>query len=107
MASIPKLRNLELHLVTQSGEQGVLVQDPLRLANSSVFLPMALAPLLELCDGTRDEGALRASLAVRAGVQIGPSTLEQVLAQLDEALLLDNDHFTQAYASALRAFRAA
>jgi AmmeMemoRadiSam system protein B len=107
MASIPKLRNLELHLVTQSGQQGVLVQDPLRLANRSVFLPMALAPLLGLCDGTRDEGALRASLAVRAGVQIGPSTLEQVLSQLDEALLLDNDRFTQAYASALHEFRTA
>jgi AmmeMemoRadiSam system protein B len=107
MASTPKLRRLELHLVTQSGQQGVLVHDPLHLAERSVFLPMALAPLLELCDGTRDEGALRASLAVRAGVQIGPSTLEQVLAQLDEALLLDNDRFTKAYASALREFRTA
>jgi hypothetical protein len=107
MASIPKLRQLELHVVTQSGQQGVLAQDPLRLANRSVFLPMALAPLLELCDGTRDEGALRASLAVRAGVQIGPSTLEQVLAQLDEALLLDNERFADAYASALREFRTA
>jgi AmmeMemoRadiSam system protein B len=107
MASIPKLRNLELHLVTQSGQQGILVQDPLRLANRSVFLPMSLAPLLELCDGTRDDGALRASLAVRAGVQIGPSMLEKVLAQLDEALLLDNERFSQAYAIALREFRTA
>lgn len=107
MASIPKLRNLELHVVTHSGQQGVLAQDPLRLANRSVFLPMGLAPLLELCDGTRDEGALRASLAVRAGVQIGPSTLEQLLAQMDEALLFDNDRFALAYARALREFRTA
>jgi AmmeMemoRadiSam system protein B len=107
MASTPKLRRLELHLVTQSGQQGVLVQDPLRLANRSVFLPVALAPLLELCDGTRDEAALRASLAVRAGVQIGPSTLEQLIAQMDEALLLDNDRFAHAYATALREFRTA
>jgi AmmeMemoRadiSam system protein B len=107
MALFPKLRNLEFHFVTQAGQQGILVQDPLRLADRAVFVPMPLAPLLELCDGTRDEGALRASLAVRFGVQIGPSTLGQLLGQLDAALLLDNDRFTQAYARALREFRTA
>jgi len=107
MTPKPKLRQLELHLVSEPGKQGVLVRDPLRLADRSVYLSMALAPLLELCDGTRNEAELRASLAVRAGVQIGPTTLEQVLTQLDEALLLDNDRFAQAQASALREFRTA
>jgi AmmeMemoRadiSam system protein B len=60
-----------------------------------------------LCDGTRDPSALRASLAVRAGVQIGPTVLEQVLAQLDEALLLDNERFAERYDDALRGFRTA
>jgi AmmeMemoRadiSam system protein B len=107
MTPKPKLRQLELHLVSEPGKQGVLLRDPLRLADASVYLSMALAPLLELCDGTRSEAELRASLAVRAGVQIAPSTLEQVLAQLDEALLLDNDRFAEAQASALREFRTA
>jgi AmmeMemoRadiSam system protein B len=103
----PKLRPLELHLVREPGKQGVLVRDPLRLADRSVYLSMALAPLLELCDGTRSEAELRASLAVRAGVQIAPTTLEQVLTQLDEALLLENDRFAEAQANALRDFRTA
>jgi len=105
MELTPKLRDVEAHFVNQPGQQGVLLSDPLRLVDQAVLLPMALAPLLELCDGTRDEAALRASLAVRAGVQIGPSTLEQVLEQMDEALLLDNQHFAEAYASALNDFR--
>jgi AmmeMemoRadiSam system protein B len=103
----PKLRGIEVHLVDQAGQQGILLQDPLRLAARAVVLPVNLAPLLELCDGTRDESALRASLAVRAGVQIGPTTLGQVLEQLDEALLLDNDRFSEAYSAALQEFRTA
>ncbi|HJX37715.1 MAG TPA: AmmeMemoRadiSam system protein B [Anaerolineae bacterium] len=103
----PKVRDVEAHVVTQTGQQGILLRDPLRLADRALFLPMALAPLLELCDGTRDESALRASLAVRAGVQIGPAMLQQVLEQLDEALLLDNDRFSEAYWAALREYRTA
>jgi len=103
----PKLRNLEMHVVNQENQQGILLRDPLRLSDRALFLSVALAPLLELCDGTRDEAALRASLAVRAGVQIGASTLEQVLGQLDEALLLDNDRYEEAYSRALSEFRTA
>lgn len=62
---------------------------------------------MELCDGTRDEAGLRASLAVRAGIQLGPTTLERILTQLDEALLLDNERFAEAHAAALRDFRTA
>jgi AmmeMemoRadiSam system protein B len=103
----PKLRDLEVNLVNQSGQQGILLRDPLLLSGQAIFLPMALAPLLELCDGTRDAEGLRASLAVRAGVQIGVATLEQVIGQLDEALLLENDRFAQAYTHALSDFRTA
>jgi AmmeMemoRadiSam system protein B len=101
----PKLREVEIHLMQQAGQQGVLLRDPLRLSGQAVFLPLSLAPLLELCDGTRDEAGLRASLAVRAGIQLGSTTLERILAQLDEALLLDNERFAEAYNTALRDFR--
>jgi AmmeMemoRadiSam system protein B len=107
MSPRPKLRDLEVHVVDQSGQRGVLLRDPLGVSEQAIFLPMKLAPLLQLCDGSRDEAGLRASLAVRAGVQIGPTTLQQVLVQLDEALLLDNDRFAEAYDAALRRFRTA
>jgi AmmeMemoRadiSam system protein B len=107
MSFRPKLRDLEVHVVDQSGQRGVLLRDPLGLSERAIFLPTRLAPLLQLCDGTRDEAGLRASLAVRAGVEIGPTTLEQVLTQMDEALLLDNDRFAEAYEAALADFRTA
>jgi AmmeMemoRadiSam system protein B len=96
-----------VNIVQQGAQQGVLLRDPLRLSGQSIFLPLSLAPLLELCDGTRDEAGLRAALAVRAGIQLGPTTLERMLEQLDQALLLDNERFAEAYANALQDFRTA
>jgi hypothetical protein len=103
----PKLRAVEAHLVRQGGQPAILLRDPLRLSDQAVFLRPQLGLLLELCDGTRDESELRAALAVRAGIRLTPTALEQILAQLDDALLLDNDRFAQAYAAALQEFRAA
>ncbi len=103
----PRLREVEVRFVQQAGQQGVLLTDPLRLSGQAVFLPLSLAPLLGFCDGTRDEAGVRASLAVRAGVQIGATTLESILAQMDDALLLDNERFAEAYAAALQEFRTA
>ncbi len=94
-------------MVQQGGQQGILLRDPLRLSDQAIFVPLSLAPLLELCDGTRDEAGLRASLMVRAGVQLASTTLERILAQLDEALLLDNERFAEARAKALQDFRTA
>jgi AmmeMemoRadiSam system protein B len=103
----PKLREVQMHLMQQSGQQGVLLRDPLRLSDQAVFIPLSLAPLLELCDGTRDEAGIRASLAVRAGIQLGSTTLGRILARLDEALLLDNERFAETYDTTLRDFRRA
>jgi len=97
----PKLRAVDAHPVVQGGRPAILLRDPLQLADKTVVIPQQLAPLLALCDGTRDSNALRAALAVRFGLRIGPGVLEQLLAALDEALLLDNDRFAQARERAL------
>jgi AmmeMemoRadiSam system protein B len=103
----PKLRAIEAHLVQHGGQPAILLRDPLRLSDQAVLLRPQLALLLELCDGTRDESELRAALAVRAGLRLTPTALEQILAQLDNALLLDNERFAQAYTATLQEFRAA
>jgi AmmeMemoRadiSam system protein B len=84
-----------------------LLRDPLALAGRSVLIPQQLAPLLALCDGTRDLSALRASLAVRYGLRVGPGELERLVAALDEALLLENERSAQAMARALDDYRQA
>jgi len=85
----------------------LLLQDPLQLAERAVFIPQAIAPLLFFCDGTRNLNELRASLMVRAGIRLSLEDLEYILAQLDEALLLDNERSAAAFQVATEAYRAA
>jgi AmmeMemoRadiSam system protein B len=103
----PKLRPVEMRWVRQAGRPLLMLRDALGLNSQPLFVPQALAPLLELCDGSRDIGGLRASLEVRAGIRLMPSAVEHFLAQLDEALLLDNERSAQARRAALEEFRGA
>jgi AmmeMemoRadiSam system protein B len=103
----PKLRLFQPQMVKYQGQPLIWLRDPFSLSERHVVLPPPLAPLLELCDGTRDEGGLRAAMEVRANVRLTPSFLQQLLEQWDEALLLDNERFAQAYAARLQAFRQA
>ena len=104
---LPRLRAVATHPVVQAGQPSILLRDPLRLANKTVVIPQQLAPLLALCDGTRDPNGIRASLAVRFGLRIAPHTIERLLAALDDSLLLDNDRFAQARERALMEYRQA
>jgi len=92
----------------QGGQTRILLHDPLQLTDKTLLVPEPLAPVLVLCDGTReDASALSASLAVRYGLRISPGVVEQLLTALDEALLLDNATFAQARDRALAEYRQA
>ena len=102
---LPKLRPVDVRPFVQGGRTALLLRDPLRLSEKTVVIPQGLAPLLALCDGTRDNSALRASLGVRFGVRIVPDVLDRLLDAFDEALLLDNERFAQARERALADYR--
>jgi AmmeMemoRadiSam system protein B len=89
----------------RDGRLYLLLRDPLQLTDQVVTIPQALGPLLALCDGTRDSDALRAALGVRFGLRVGPDVMDGLLLALDEALLLDNEHFAQVQAQALVEYR--
>lgn len=103
----PKLRAIDPRPIAPGGRPSILLRDPLQLTTRNMVIPQQLAPLLALCDGTRDIGGLRASLAVRFGLRVGTDVLERLVAALDEALLLDNDRFAQALERALAEYRQA
>lgn len=103
----PKLRPIRPEVATMNGQQVIVLRDPLGLSDRTVAVPQALGLLLTLCDGTRDESALRAALQVRAGIFLSPDRLAEILKRLDEALLLDNDTYREARARALDDFRRA
>lgn len=103
----PKLRPIRAQPVIHYGQRAIALQDPLQISTQVVILPQRLAPLLALCDGTRDLDMLRASLAVRGGVYLTPHEVEQIIRQLDDALLLDNERFAEAQQRILEEYRSA
>ncbi|MDO8472907.1 MAG: MEMO1 family protein, partial [Dehalococcoidia bacterium] len=104
----PKLRQpIEMHPATRGDQQGVLLRDPLALTNLTLFVPQPLAPFLTLCDGTRDIPALRTALMLRTGVYVGDNAVQELLAKLDEVLMLENERFLTARSRVRDEFRAA
>ncbi len=103
----PKLRPVRTQPVIHYGKPALALQDPLQLSDQVVIIPQRLASLLPLCDGTRDINMLRASLAVRSGIQLTNSEVERLVQRLDEALLLENERYIQARERALAEYRSA
>lgn len=104
---VPRLRPLEMDWVEHDGQRLLRLRDPLRITDNVALLPQAVAYVLSFCDGTRDAGQVSAALAVSAGVAISPSQVRALVAQLDDALLMESPRFTEAYAGAIAAFRGA
>jgi AmmeMemoRadiSam system protein B len=104
----PKLRAIDTRPMVKNGQPCLLLRDPLQLNDKTLVIPQQFAPVLVLCDGTRENAsALSASLAVRYGLRLSPGAIEQLLSALDEAYLLDNVHFLEARDRALAEYRQA
>ncbi len=103
----PKLRRVQVNSAQQYGQPVLVLTDPWGLSECTVVLPAGLAPVLELSDGTRDISVLRTVLELKTGLRVGPGYLEKMFAALDRALMIDNEHFSQAYDEALSKYRSA
>jgi AmmeMemoRadiSam system protein B len=96
----PRLRAVETRLIQRGGQIFFALRDPLGLADQTLFIPQQLGTILALIDGTRDARSLSAAIAVRFGVNISPSEVEQLIAAFDQALLLENDRSQEALGKA-------
>lgn len=103
----PRLRDVEIQSIQHQGQPMILLRDPLRLSEAAIAIPQPLAPLLGLMDGTRDEAALQAAFTVRIGMRLAPGLLPKLVADLDDAYLLDNERSAAAIAATLKAYREA
>ncbi len=103
----PRLRPVEPHWIVQDGQPVLVLRDRLGISEKIVAVPGPLATLLALCDGRRTVNELRLAFELRTGIPLSPTRLRQILAQLDEALLLDSPRFAAACAAALAEYRAA
>ena len=103
----PKIRLLQPRLVEWQGRRMIYFEDELGIAKEGALMPQQLAPLLALCDGTRDVAGLRSGLLMRTGASLPEDVIRDVIRQLDEALLLENGAFRQAAADFMRGYRRA
>ncbi len=101
----PKLRLLEPQLVDYQGQRMIYLHDSLGIARDGALIPQPLAPLLSLCDGTRDISGLRSGLLMRTGLTLPEHVIEQIIEQLDDALLLENGAYHDAAAEVVRRYR--
>lgn len=104
--SHPRLRSLEVQWIDHGGRPALLLQDRLRIGARAVVVPQLLAPLLALCDGSRDIPSLRAAMELHTGIRLDMATMERFVSQLDGALLLEGERFAEAHREALESYRA-
>jgi len=105
-ADRPKLRQIGGRPINDREHNGLLLRDPLELCEQSVVLPHALTPILEMLDGTHTVAQLPAQLKSRFNLGMGSAQLQQLLAALDNALLLENENSARAQAQAVSDFHA-
>ena len=105
--SKPKLRPVEPLWVEHLGQRFLYLRDPIAMSESTVMLPPYLTPLVAFLDGTRDLTAIRAAMALRAGLDLSYEDLQSIIGQLDQALLIENGSFRRARRRAREDFRSA
>jgi hypothetical protein len=86
----PQLRDVNIQRITYQGESVFLIQDGLKLTEAAIVLPQVLGPLALLCDGQHTLPEIKAALEVRFGLRLPQTIIENLLAQFDRALLLEN-----------------
>ncbi len=105
--NFPKIRNIDATPVTHRGQAFLMLRDPLRLQEESILLPMQLAPLLGMCDGTMGIGELSIALEVSYGIVFTTVEIEDIIGAFNKHLLLETGEFADAEREALGRFREA
>ncbi len=101
----PRLRIVEAQPVELEGQELVALRDPAWPPERAVLLSHAAVALVSLFDGERDGRALAAEFAQRHGESVDEALVASVVAQLDEALLLESPRYEADLAERRRAFR--
>lgn len=95
----PKLRRLERLRMQRGDEQLLVLRDPLELCEPFA-IDALFEPVLDALDGQRTLAQVRHSLQFRGLVRVDLDDLEDFVAELGEAGLLDDDRFRELWASA-------
>ena len=89
----PRLRPLEAFPVDKKGQKLLGLRDPSGLTDAVATLPPAAAAVVQLFDGESTREQICAEFQNRYGSPLPRETLDRLLEQLDQALLLDSERF--------------
>jgi len=98
-----RLRPIEASPLTIKDKEYLVLNDRTGLA-STVYVPRAWGPLLALFDGSRTPSEIIGSYTMRGGQLLPIEFVEHVIAQMDEAYMLESPRFAAHYQVTLDAF---
>ncbi len=101
----PKLRPHQISWMQHNGQEMLYLRERTGLSDRAIMIPAPLAPIITLFDGTRDAAALRAAFLLHSGIDLNIQTVEHMIGQLDESLLLESPRAEAAYRAILEEYR--
>ncbi len=103
----PRLRPVDVRPIEHEGRPYLLLRDPQQLGDRLLLVPQPLAAVLAFCDGAHTPAEMADAFQAYYGFSIEIETVEELLAALDEAFLLDNGRAAAAHQAALAGYRTA
>jgi AmmeMemoRadiSam system protein B len=103
----PKLRPLDVRPLVYEGQPYLLLRDPQQLTEQQLLVPQPLAAVLAFCDGRHDVSKMAAAFQRHYGAELPESTIDELVAALDAAVMLDNERAAEAHVQARESFRSA
>jgi MEMO1 family protein len=101
----PKLRNVELFPATVQGIQAIGIRDPLQVTERELYIRREWIFLLSMLDGSHSLRDIQLELSRQFGQLVFMDKIRELLAQLDEAYLLEGERFAEALEKRLAAYR--
>ncbi len=89
----PKLRPIQAVPVRHNGRIGVQLFDPSRLTDHALVVPRETMAILSLFDGSHSVVDIQTALLRATGEFVLSTDIQGLVDKLDEALLLESDHF--------------
>ena len=107
MQNKPKLRPLDAMPVTLNGERAIALRDNSGLSPRVLALPPAGFFLATLLDGAHTVAEIQVEFTARFGSAIGREPIQELIARLDDALMLEGQKFEAHRREVIAEFRAA
>jgi len=101
----PKLRPIEALPLRQRGRVFIQLHDPARISDKVLIVPQEMLFLLSLFDGTNTVPDIQAALLRQFGELVFAEKIQEIIQQLDDALMLDSARFRARVAEITEEFR--